>query len=77
MQLQVVTVCTPGLPWKSSGYWDFALPMQGAQVQTLVGKIPHAMWPRQKVKKKKKKRINTLRKIHSSSSLGPIKNDTS
>ena len=48
MQLQVVRVCTPGLPGKSSGYWDFALPMQGAQVQTLVGKIPHAMWPRQK-----------------------------
>lgn len=29
------------------------------------------------VKKTEKKRINTLRKIHSSSSLGPIKNDAS
>ena len=33
-----------GLPWRSSGY-DSALPLQGAQVQSLVGELESLMLP--------------------------------
>ena len=61
-------MCTPGFPWKSSGYWDSALPMQGAQVQSLVGRISHChvALPKKLKKKKKKKKYtkkNTLKFI--------------
>ena len=45
-----------GLPWWSSGR-DSALPLQGARIRTLVGKVPHTV---QCGKKKKKKKIHNL-----------------
>ena len=42
-----------GIPWWSSGY-DSALPLQGAWVQSLVGKLRSPM-PRVTAQKKKKK----------------------
>lgn len=50
---QFTNILTDGLPWWSSDY-DSMLPVQGTQIRTLVGKIPHAVKCGQKQTKKQK-----------------------
>ena len=59
-----------GLPWWSGSY-DFALPIQGVRVQSLVGEPRSHMMPKKIKKKKKNYRVKKRKKNKSQKGKKP------